>query len=118
MVRCHGLLELIGHAKDGVDAIHQAELLRPELITLDIGLPKLHGIAAAVQIRRILPRAKILFVTQESEPEVVRECLNLGMCGYVLKPHAGRELPRALDALLAGKAFLGQGLNCYGPSVA
>lgn len=117
-VRSHELLELIGWAKDGVDAIRQSELLRPELITLDVGLPRLHGIAAALEIRRILPTAKILFVTQESEPDVIRECLNLPMCGYVLKPYAGRELLPAFDALLEGKMFLSRGLECYRPRIA
>lgn len=117
-VRGHELLELIGWAKDGMDAVRKAELLRPELITMDVGLPRLHGIAAALEIRRFLPSAKILFVTQESEPEVIRECLNLPMCGYVLKPHAGRELLPALDALLAGKTFLSRGLEYCHPSIA
>lgn len=118
MVRNQELLELVGRAKDGLDAIRQAQLLRPDLITLDIALPKLHGIAAAREIRRLLPTAKILFVTHESAPEVVRECLNVPMCGYVWKPDAGREFSRALHTILAGKPFLSRGVECCRPTVA
>ena len=62
------------------------------MILLDIGLPKLSGIEAARQIRKSAPHSRILFVSQESSPEVVQEALSLGTCGYVVKSKAEHDL--------------------------
>ena len=72
-------------ASDGLEAVRKAEELQPDLILLDIGLPKLNGIEAARQIRKVSPESKILFVSQESSAEVVQEALGLGARGYVVK---------------------------------
>jgi DNA-binding NarL/FixJ family response regulator len=61
------------------------EELRPDLILLDVGLPKLDGIEVARRIRTLSPESKIIFVSQQSHPDVVQEALNLGAQGYVLK---------------------------------
>ena len=66
---------------DGLEAIQQAEVLAPDLVLLDIGLPTLNGIEAARQIRRLVPKSKIVFVSQESSVEVVREALSFGGVG-------------------------------------
>ena len=64
---------------DGLEAIHQAEVPAPDLVLLDIGLPTLNGIEAARQIRRLVPKSKIVFVSQASSVEVVRETQLWGM---------------------------------------
>jgi len=61
------------------------EELQPELILIDVGLPKLNGIEAARRIRTLSPNSRIIFVSQESDPSVVQEALNLGASGYVAK---------------------------------
>ena len=91
---------------DGPDAIQQARELQPGLIVLDIGLPMLSGIEAARQIRKLSPRSKILFVSQEASPALVREALGIGD-GYVAKMDAGRELLTAVAAILRGQQFVG-----------
>src|SRR6516225_6151110 len=73
-------------ASDGLEAIQKAEAMHPDLILSDIGLPNLNGIEAARHVRKLASPAKILFVSQESSPEVVREVLSLGAQGYVHKP--------------------------------
>ena len=95
-------LQIVGEASDGLEAVHKAEELRPDLIVLDIGLPSLNGIEAARRIRRLSPESKILFVSQESSADMVQEALSLG-AGYVLKARAGSELLAAVDAVLQGK---------------
>jgi hypothetical protein len=77
------------------------------LILLDIGLPKLNGIEAAQLIRRLSPKSKIIFVSQESSADVVQRVLSLRACGYVVKMDAGRELLAAVDAVLRGEQFVG-----------
>jgi DNA-binding NarL/FixJ family response regulator len=91
---------------DGPDAIRHASELQPGLIVLDVGLPTLSGIEAARQIRRLSPRSKILFVSQEASPALVREALGIGH-GYVAKMDAGRELLTAVAAILRGDQFVG-----------
>jgi len=103
--------QIVGEASDGSDAVQKAQELQPDLIVLDIGLPTMNGIEAARRIRRLCPECKILFVSQESSAEVVREALGLGALGYVVKAHAARELAAAVDAILQGKEFLGSGLQ-------
>ncbi len=100
-------LRTIIEASDGVEAIELAQALQPDLILLDIGLPKLNGIEAARRIRELAPRSKILFVSQESSVDIVQAAFSIGASGYVVKMDAGRELPTAVKAVLRGERFVG-----------
>ncbi len=91
---------------DGVEAVHQAQVLRPDLILLDIGLPKLNGIKAASRIRDVSPDSKILFLTEESSPDVAQAALAAGGSGYVVKSDAGRELLAAVKAMSSGNRYV------------
>jgi DNA-binding NarL/FixJ family response regulator len=97
----------IFEASDGVQAIELARTLRPDLILLDIGLPKLNGIEAARRIRELAPQSRILFVSQESSVDVVQEAFSAGASGYVVKTDAARELAAAVKAVLRGERFVG-----------
>jgi DNA-binding NarL/FixJ family response regulator len=103
--------QVIGQASDGLQAVQQAESLQPDLILLDIGLPKLNGLEAARQIRGHAPGAKLLFVSQESSPDIVRETLRLGGRGFVHKARAKTDLLPAIDAVLGGKRFVSSSLD-------
>ena len=103
--------QVIGETSDGLQAVQQAESLKPDLILLDIGLPKLNGLEAARQIRRLAPGAKLVFVSQESSSDIVREALRLGGQGYVHKARAKTDLLPAIDAVLAGKRFVSSSLD-------
>jgi two-component system response regulator EvgA len=82
----------VTEASDGLAAIRKTEEEQPDLILLDIGLPNLNGLEVARQVLELPNPPKILFVSQESSPEVVRECLRLGAFGYVYKLQAGSDL--------------------------
>ena len=108
-------LQIVGVVSDGLDAVRQAEALKPDLILLDIGLPTLNGMAAARQIRKLAPDSKIIFVSMESSPDVVQGAFNLGARGYVLKTRAAIDLLAAVKAVLEGRQFVSPGLlglNC------
>jgi CheY-like chemotaxis protein len=94
-------------ALDGVEAVELAHALQPDLIVLDIGLPKLNGIEAARRIRELAPQSKILFVSQESSVDLVHEAFSVGASGYVVKMDAGNELLTAVKAVLRGETFVG-----------
>ena len=103
--------QIVAEVTDGFEAVQKAEELQPDLILLDIGLPSLNGIDAARRIRKLSPKSKILFMSQESSSDVVQEALALGALGYVVKAHAGSELLPALEAVLQGRLFVSSGLS-------
>lgn len=113
MLQQRAELRILGQATDGLEALRAAEELQPDLILLDIGLPKVNGIEAARSLRKVAPQTKILFLSQESSADVVRDAFRLGATGYVLKSHAGRELLPAIEAVLGGKHFVGSGLDHF-----
>jgi DNA-binding NarL/FixJ family response regulator len=88
-----------------------AEQLHPDLILLDVGLPTLNGIEAARRIRKLSPESKILFLSQESSPDVVQQAFRLGAMGYLAKMHAGIELLPAAEAACQGRRFIGSGAH-------
>src|ERR1017187_4588564 len=108
-------LQIVCEVSDGLEAVQKAEKLQPDLILLDIGLPTLNGIDAARQIRKLAPESKIIFVSQESSPDVVQEALSLGTCSYVVKTKAGSDLLAAVDAVLEGRQFVSGVLSDHGP---
>jgi len=104
-------LQIVAEASDGIEAVEQSRQLQPDLILLDIGLPKLNGIAAAQQIREVAPQSKIIFVTQETSADIMKEAIGLGGMGYVVKSKVESELLKAIDRVLEGKQFIGTGLT-------
>lgn len=114
MLEPQGDLVIVGEAVNGVEAIAQAEALRPDLVLLDLGLPMLSGIEVASRIAAALPDVKLLLLTGESSPEVVEQALQRGAHGYVYKVRAQRDLLRVLDAIDHGGRFIGGGLERIG----
>jgi len=103
--------QILDEVTDGLEAVQKAEELQPDLIMLDIGLPSLNGIDAARRIRKLFPQGKIVFVSQESSADVVKEALALGALGYVVKAHAGSELLPAVETVLQGRQFVSSGIS-------
>jgi DNA-binding NarL/FixJ family response regulator len=101
----------IAEASDGIEAVEKSRQLQPDVILLDIGLPNLNGIAAARQIREVTPQSKIIFVTQETSADIMKEAIALGAMGYVVKAKVESELLKAIDLVLEGKQFIGSGLT-------
>src|ERR1700675_2223192 len=98
--------QVIAEASEGSEAVQKAEKLKPDLILLDIGLPKLNGIEAARQIRKLSPQSKIIFVSQESSADMVEAALDTGALGYVVKTRAGSDLLAAIEAAILEKQFV------------
>ena len=98
-------------AEDGLEAIEKGKELQPDLVLLDIGLPKLNGIESARQLHSLIPNARLMFVTQESSAEVIRETFLLGAQGYVHKHDVLTDLLHAIDAVLGGQRFVSRSLE-------
>jgi len=103
-------LEVVGKVTDGGQAVLEAKELQPDLILLDIGLPKLNGIEVARRIREVSFTSKILFVTENRSLEIVEAALNTGADGFVVKSDAGRDLLPGVKTVLAGKRFVSTSL--------
>jgi len=88
--------QIVAEASDGLQAVQKAEQLKPDLILLDIGMPTLDGIEAAKRLSKLVPDAKILFVTQENDADVMALALSNGAKGLVLKVNASWELVPAV----------------------
>ena len=97
---------IVCEVSDGVEAVEKAGNLRPELILMDIGLPRLNGIEAARQISQIDSYSKIVFLSGFDSLEVVEEALSTSANGYVLKLDAASELIEAVEAVFQGKRFV------------
>jgi DNA-binding NarL/FixJ family response regulator len=105
---------MVGEASDGLTAVKKARELQPDLILLDIGLPKLNGIEAARRIRQHSINPKILFVSENSSSHILQAALDTGAGGYVVKSDAASDLLPAMRAVLQGKQFVGRRFAGHG----
>jgi DNA-binding NarL/FixJ family response regulator len=113
MLRVRPEWQVIYETSDGLETVEKTEELKPDVVLLDIGLPKLNGIEAARQIRQRSPDSKIIFFSLDNSLEVVQVALNTGAYGYVYKARAGSELLPAIEAVLGGKQFVSSMLRGY-----
>jgi len=100
---------VVGEASDGLQAVQRAQELQPDLILLDLALPKLNGMEAGRRIRKISPQSKIVFLSQNPAPEIVESALRIG-AGYLLKCDAN-DRPAAVHAVLGGGKFVSDRLK-------
>jgi DNA-binding NarL/FixJ family response regulator len=98
--------QVIGKASDGLEAIQKTQELQPDLVLLDVGLPKLNGLEAARQMRKLAPLARILFISQEFSFDMIEAALQLGASGYVHKLRVQSDFLPAIESVLRGKYFV------------
>jgi DNA-binding NarL/FixJ family response regulator len=97
--------EVIGEASDGREAVDKADSLRPDVMVLDVTMPRMNGLEACRLIRQKTPGMEILFVTQHDSPQMMREALEAGARGYVVKSNAARDLLEAVEAVSQHRVF-------------
>ena len=98
--------ELVGEAADGEEAVSLAGKLKPDIIIMDIVMPKLNGIEATRQIKQISPSTAILILTAYSDIRYIIGLLEAGACGYLLKNSPGKDVVRAIRAVRSGESVL------------
>lgn len=99
-------IEVVGEAADGQEAVALAERLRPNVVVMDISMPKMDGLRATRQIVARLPETKVLVLTMHAEEQYLLQVLEAGGAGYVLKNSADTELLEALRVVHRGQAYL------------
>jgi two-component system response regulator NreC len=104
-------LEIVGEAEDGRDAIQCAEKVKPNLVLMDLSMPRMNGMDAIREIKRLCPETKILALTVHKAEEYVLASLQAGADAYVLKDATHAELMVAVKSVLAGKRYLSPGIS-------
>jgi PAS domain S-box-containing protein len=97
--------EICGEAVDGQDAVEKAHQLHPDLIIMDVSMPNLNGLEATRMIRRSLPTTQVLILTQHDSQEMMRQALNAGARGFVVKSSVAHDLLNAVEAAQRGESF-------------
>lgn len=106
--------EVIAEAVDGKEAVEIADRLSPDVVVLDVTMPRMHGLEACRLIRQSLPNCEVLMVTQHDSPQMMREALLCGAKGYVVKSNAPRDLLEAVEAVSQHKNFVARGPESKG----
>jgi DNA-binding NarL/FixJ family response regulator len=97
--------EVIGEASDGAEAVEKAKDLNPDVMVLDVTMPRMNGLEACRVLRKQAPKLEILFVTQHDSPQMMREAIEAGARGYVVKSNAARDLLAAVEAVSQHRVF-------------
>jgi DNA-binding NarL/FixJ family response regulator len=100
--------EIVGEASDGVEALDKVDSLQPDVVVLDVTMPRMNGLEACRLIQQKKQEAsgmEVLFVTQHDSPQMMREALDAGARGYVVKSNAARDLLEAVEAVSQHRIF-------------
>jgi DNA-binding NarL/FixJ family response regulator len=111
LLSAQGDIQVIGTAVDGQDAVEQVRKDCPDVIVMDIAMPRLYGLQAAREICKICPATRIVMLTIYDTREHVEQALNAGAQGYVLKDAAGKELVEAVRTLHAGGRYFSKKIS-------
>jgi len=111
LLQKHEGWEVCGEASDGREALELARQLEPDVVILDIGMPSLNGLATARQMLQHDPNFKIIILTITDSDQVIREALDAGARGFVLKSDAARDLVSAVEALQSKRMFFTPRVN-------
>ena len=99
-------LKLVGEATDGLEGIQQAKELQPDLLILDLSMPRMDGLAALTEIKRVAPKTRVLIMTAHRNEEYIFRAIDNGADGYLLKDASAAEMLLAVRSVLAGERYL------------
>jgi DNA-binding NarL/FixJ family response regulator len=111
LLQAHEGWEICGEAADGREVVEKAAQLKPDVVILDVGMPNLNGLAATRQLTQRDPRCKVIVLTITDSDQVIREALDAGARGFVLKSDAARDLVSAVEALQRNRMFFTPRVN-------
>jgi DNA-binding NarL/FixJ family response regulator len=106
-----GDFDVVGIVGDGHSLVCAAVELKPDLIVIDVGMPLLNGLDAGRQVKKRLPKAKLVYMTLTSDADVAAEAFELGALGYLLKTCAAAEVVLAVHEVLRGKTYLPKAMS-------
>ncbi len=103
--------QVVAEASDGQEAVRASESLHPDIVVIDISMPLLNGIEAVRELGRSCPKTKAILLTQHEEDQYIREALEAGAKGYVLKNQAASDLVHAIQQVSRGQFYLSPGIS-------
>ena len=106
LLRAEPDFDVVCDVADGIQAVGRAEELQPDVVVLDITMPRMDGLEAASRIRKVAPAAEILFLSQLDTLETIRQTFRIGGRGYVVKSDAARELVAAVRAVSGKQRYV------------
>jgi DNA-binding NarL/FixJ family response regulator len=101
-----GDMQIVGEAADGEEAVREAEILKPDVVLMDLVMPRLDGVGAMRELRRRLPQTRVIVLTSFTDEERILPAIQAGAAGYLLKNVEPQELARAVRAAHAGEALI------------
>ena len=104
-------IEVIGQSEDGLDAIEKAKHYKPDVVLIDIAMPRMNGIEATKKLKSLIPGIKTITLSMHSEKEYVKGVLEAGADGYLLKNCTYRQLTDAIQSVYEGKKYLSQDIT-------
>jgi DNA-binding NarL/FixJ family response regulator len=111
LLSCRDEFEVVGEAGDGLEAIKCVSRLNPDLVLIDLSMPRMNGCTSIREIKRKSPRIKVLALTVHKDEDYIREAFNAGADGYCLKDARRDELIMAITSIISGMKYIGQGIS-------
>src|SRR5208337_1087453 len=111
LVSSNPAFEVVGEAQDGLEAIRSVETCKPDLILMDLSMPRMNGVGAIEEIKKKSPSTKILVLTVHNTEEYILSTLRAGANGYILKDATHSELMLAVDNIFSGRSYLSPGIS-------
>jgi DNA-binding NarL/FixJ family response regulator len=111
LILAFGQFEIVGEAGDGIEVIELAKTLQPDIVVLDLSMPKMRGLEATSELLRVSPASKILVLSMFDRDEYVKQSIRNGARGYLLKDSASEELHKALLQILDGHIYLSPSIS-------
>ena len=100
------VVEVVGTVPDGRALLEAAQQLKPDVIIVDVGMPLMNGLEAALRLKELMPAVKLIFLTMNEDPELASDAMRSGASGYLLKSSAASELTRAIQMAVKGKTYV------------
>jgi DNA-binding NarL/FixJ family response regulator len=111
LLRTNPEFEVVGEAEDGLEAVRCTETMKPDLVLMDLSMPRMNGMGAIQEIKKKCPDTKILVLTVHKTEEYILATLKAGADGYVLKDATHSELMLAMDCVFSGRCYLSPGIS-------
>jgi DNA-binding NarL/FixJ family response regulator len=105
LIELDGDIEVVGEAKNGLEAVRLTGSLQPEVIVMDIAMPSLNGLQATQQIMEILPATRVLILSAHPDPEYIKQAVICGASGYLIKQSSTHVLAHAVREVFKGNSF-------------
>jgi DNA-binding NarL/FixJ family response regulator len=111
LIALDGKIQVVGEAKDGLEAVQLARILKPEVIVMDIAMPLLNGLQATQTILKAYPGIRVLMLSAHPDPEYIQQAMHFGASGYLIKQSSTEFLARAIREVLNGRTYFSASIS-------